>query len=125
MPGVVHKDVDAALRRERPRDEVVRLGGLLDVAAPRDGAAAGLLDPGGDGVERRLRAPAEHDRCALGGQAHGRLLADAAAGAGDDRDLSVQPFHTTSSYFTVLLSSPSPRAKRFMAATELSEMFES
>ena len=55
------------------------------------GLAARALDFADDVLERRLAPPADDDMRALRGEQLGGLAADAAATAGDDRHLPVEP----------------------------------
>ena len=78
--GVVDEHVDAAVPRERPRDDRVDVRLARDVAADELGAG----DRRRGGRAGGLVAIGEHDRRALGGEALRAREADAARGAGDD-----------------------------------------
>src|SRR5690606_28497873 len=86
--GVVDQHVDRAGGRGELRERVGDLAGLADVDAVRPGAPAG----GGDGVAGvgaagRVQVE-DADPAAFVGESYRDGAPDAAAGAGDDRDLA-------------------------------------
>jgi hypothetical protein len=83
--GVVDEDVDAAEARDGVGE------GGLDLLPGRDVHARRVRRREAGCVERRkVAVPRDHARAALGHQP-GDAEPDAARGAGDDRDLSVEP----------------------------------
>ena len=72
-----------------------------DVDPQADGAAAEFLRGGLGGL---LVDVGDHDGGALGGEFLGDAAADAAAGAGDDRDLVVKLAHEGDSFVSTALS---------------------
>src|SRR6185436_15672563 len=84
--GVVHQDVDAAERLHRFCGHSLHVFFIAYVRLKTERAGTGRLgDLGGRQIE--FLQVGNHDRSAVGGEAGGERLADAAAGAGDDRDL--------------------------------------
>ena len=77
-------------------DEAVGKARLGDAAVDRDRFAAGRLDLGGDGVARRGVEIVDDDARALAGELQRDGPADAAAGSGDQRDLSLEFAHQVS-----------------------------
>ena len=88
--GVVHDDVDAAELRDRARDDLLEHVVVVDVGRDDERLAAGGAHVGGDLVELLLRARGQDDVGARVGERAGDRRADAAPGAGDDRDLAVE-----------------------------------
>ena len=95
--GVVDENVDASPARLRGLDHRGDLRGIGDIGAIGDGDAAGRLDFARH-LERGLRRLAvaaeivDDDLGAARGQAQSVTAAEAAAGAGDDGDPSVEPY---------------------------------
>ena len=99
MPGVVHHDVDAAERVERAlHDRGAALGGGDRVGVAHR-LAAGVDDLGDDLLGRGRRAAGavdraaevvHHDARAAPGELERVAASETTAGAGDDRDLSVE-----------------------------------
>ncbi len=96
--GVVHQDVDRAVGGRGLLDQPLALGRLRQVGLDQHRLAAGLADAR-DGVDERAGEPAlavfrragrDHDLGALYGEPRADGLADPAAGAGDQGDLSPQ-----------------------------------
>ena len=89
---VVDDDVDAAELVDASAPTMSATASLsLTSAGHHERAPAAAADVVGDGVELFLRARREHDVGARFGEGASDRGADAAAGAGDDRDLAVEP----------------------------------
>jgi hypothetical protein len=89
LAGVVDEDVEPAELVHRLGDDRVAMGFLAKVAGYRDRAAAlGLDDAPGLGGVVMLAQIGNGDVGALAREQGGDRAADAAVGAGDDRDLA-------------------------------------
>ena len=90
--GVADEDVDGAELFLRAREKVLQLCLFRNARRDGDGAAFAVfgIDGGGHFVAGFLLAAGNDDLCAVRGKLLGDSLADAAAGAGDDGDLSGQ-----------------------------------
>src|SRR5581483_10938289 len=96
---VLPQELDAGIRDDdvEPAPACGRLiDGLRDLGFDRavgwqyQRFAAGLADLGLDSFERLAPACNQRDACTFGGEPERRRLADAGAGAGDDRPLSLE-----------------------------------
>ena len=90
---VVDEDVHAPVVLDGPAGEGDGLVRMPDVDRPGRGPAARPDDLGDQRVERRRPPPGRHHGRALGRQQERGRAADAAARAGDDGDLAVEPPH--------------------------------
>ena len=100
--GVVDEDVEPAERVDRVLDEAAGAGEVGDVLAVGDGLAARGLDLGDDLLRRRQVGALAGERAAEvvdddlragRGERERVRAADAAPGAGDDRDLAREVRH--------------------------------
>ena len=96
--GVVDQHVDPAELRHRRVDERLALVGVGDVGGHGEHPAAGVADQLGGLLEAVGPAGAEHHVGAGLGQPLRERDPEAAGGAGDDRDLAVQPEHVVDSH---------------------------
>jgi len=102
--GVVEEDVQAVELRDGPRHQPLTLADVGDVGRDDERAAAECLDVGSRLLER-LAPPAREDEVsAVLGQDEGAPAPDAAAGAGDDGDTTIErePAHMTAPPFTLI-----------------------
>src|SRR5205814_5606918 len=88
---VVHDDVDPTELGDRTSNDVLENVVVVHVGGDDERFAAGGAHVGRDLVELVLRARSQHDVRARIGEGPGDRRADAASGAGDDRDLAVEP----------------------------------
>ena len=89
MPAGVEPTVGV----DRGLDHLLAVSLAGDVRLHRDGVAAGLLDLSGGGFGAGAVQVGAHDPSALARKQPGGRLADAGGGAGDQRDLAVDPTH--------------------------------
>ena len=93
IEGVVHEDVDPAIGGDHLVHRRLDLIGIADVADNAERGAAGGLDVGNDSVHIGGRERKNGHLRAFRCEQLGRGAADAATGACDDRDLSVESTH--------------------------------
>ena len=107
---IVDQNVDAAEASDHGLDQRRDVAALGDVGREQLGLAAGLPDRGRDPLAARLVQVDDRNLGALGGEQPGDLLADIAAGAGDDRDLILE-LHRLSPFVPARVSLHSPRQR--------------
>jgi hypothetical protein len=94
MAGVVHQDIDAAIRGQRAVEHAGHGSRVADIGLGADGApASGFYLARQLFGLRGLAGVIDDDRRAVRGEALGNRRPDAPRGAGHDRDLSVQLVH--------------------------------
>ena len=91
--GVGDKDINALEFLDDPVGDALHRRGVRHVAGLHVGHAAGGLDGGGDGLQRRRPAPGQHQCRPLGGERHCRPLADPRSGPGYPNDLARELAH--------------------------------
>ena len=88
--GVVEEHVQSAERLLRLGHHVLAIAGLGDIGAAVGGIAARLLHHGDGLVAASVVHVDDQHRCAFAREEQGALPADAAAAAGDQRDLVLE-----------------------------------
>src|SRR5262249_26218062 len=93
LGGIADEDVEAAVTGEQLCGALVDLDESGQVDRNERGAAAGDSDAVVELLEPAHRARREDDMGSLGGKAPGDCSADAARGAGDQRDIAGKTVH--------------------------------